>query len=315
MNKSIFETLRELETDDLRFPEVEQSDSDLRIEATSFLKRGDIDVRIREKLSGIHVLENMRCKSSQDPPPTCFGGPWSEAEIEYWRKVPRHTYYTFRYDIAAVLPSEWKPSDEVPDKHVGITLTSFDGQRCADMVADIAANPTGLGKEGSVFAKMVLADHGVHGVLNESKPQSSCSECKGTGYYTPLVGPREPCKTCQGKPIMGQPTSLVRDFKINVLSQLQPFEIPGITITPCALVNVLPSSFSERILDSELGGIVWGPKRFANDFVTGLRVKLLSMLGSKTTLKFYFDISSIRIEYDNVSCCHRMFILFWVEIA
>lgn len=128
-------------------------------------------------------------------PETCFGGPWSEAALEYERKLPRLTYFTFLYDIAALVSS-----DEVPDKHVGILLTSFDDQR----LADIAADPMIFGEEGSVFAKMVLADHGVHGVLNESKPQSSCPDCED-GFYTPFVGPREKCQTCNG-------TTLVDDI-------------------------------------------------------------------------------------------------------
>lgn len=49
MSKGIFETLRELETDDLRFAEMEHTGWDLRIEATSYLmKRDAIDVMVRK---------------------------------------------------------------------------------------------------------------------------------------------------------------------------------------------------------------------------------------------------------------------------
>lgn len=170
--KSIFEKLRELEADDLWFPEIEHGIWDLRIKATSYLKRADIDVRIREKLSDIYVLENMRCESSQVLPPTCFGGPWSEAEIEYYRKVPLLTYYTFLYDIA-------KPSDGVSDLHVGEkpwVPVNFDADNLA--------------------------------LLNEVD-QGDCPDCKD-GFYYPFVGPREPCDTCNGTKMVavGKPPSL-----------------------------------------------------------------------------------------------------------
>ena len=186
MSKSIFEKLRELETDELRFPEIGHGDLDLWVEATSYMKGMDIDVRIREKLSGIGlVLENMRVSSSQDIPPAFFGGPCMDAEIKAWRKIPKLTYYTFRYDIAKV-----KPSDEL----WWIPKGFFD-------------DPTGLGERGSVFAKMVLTDQkNKTGCFSEKvladqeeQSQEDCPDCKGVGFYDPFVGPRETCKTCKGK--------------------------------------------------------------------------------------------------------------------
>ncbi len=33
--------------------------------------------------------------------------------------------------------------------------------------------------------------------IKDYKIESNCRECKGTGFYYPLVGEREPCLTCR----------------------------------------------------------------------------------------------------------------------
>ena len=43
-------------------------------------------------------------------------------------------------------------------------------------------------------------EYGISTIVNfikDYKIESNCHECKGTGYYYPLIGEREPCQTCQ----------------------------------------------------------------------------------------------------------------------
>lgn len=270
---SVFETLRELEDDDLWFPEMEHGNSDLRIEATSYLKGTAIDEMIRKKLSGIYVLENMRCKSSQDMPPLPFN---CEEEFERWKKIPRHTYYTFLYDIAKV-----KPSDEVPDKHVGETPwvpVNFDADNLA--------------------------------LLNEAG-QEDCPDCKD-GFYYPFVGPREPCQTCQGKKPTADPC--FADFNTEVFNRLSGWKIPGVTISRATRNRDNVHTFECRFTDERLKGLAPSPDLFAEDFCDGMKAELINHIGSCTNMKLLFDYSTLIIEYNPSTCCTNMLMELYLEL-
>lgn len=281
MSKSVFETLRELENDKLWFPEIEHGYSDLRIEATSYLKETDIDAMIREKLSDIYVLENMKCKSSQDPPPVFY----YPEQIKLWREMKHLTYYIFRYDIAKI-----KPSDEVPDLHVGETWLI----------------PENWGADNLAL-------------LNEAG-QGDCPDCK-VGYYTPFVGPREICQTCNGtkKVAVAAPATdnLKYDFG-RYVSQLLRF----INLGTC---NVVPYSdikpheridFSYSILDCNLDPkMKWGGSRLARCFYQVLRDDLLSRVVSKKEVKLHFDYSSLKVEQNTMTRSYDMSMLIHMRVV
>lgn len=292
---SVFKKLRELENDNLTFPEMEHGTWDLRIEATSDLKGTVIDEMIREKLSDIYVLENMQCKSFQDPPPVFYNtNPYWEDELKEWKEIPRHTYYTFLYDIAKV-----KPSNNV--------LPNFDADNLA------------LLKENSVYMEKFLADQG----------QEDCTDCKD-GFYYPFVGPRETCDTCNGtkmvtvgKPPALQPATgddLKDDFGQYVSQMLEPIDLGGICKTSpyTDFFTYEERDLKYCITETDMwGSIKWDGNEFGRRFCEAVKVDILRLtpLAITKEVKLHFDFSTLRIEYNLMVRSYEMFIVYHMKIV
>ena len=314
MSKTLFETLRELENDDLRFAEIEHGPLDLRVEATSYLMKGDdIDVRVREKMSGFGlVLENLRLEKSQDPPPVFrHDDPYWEYELKAWKATPRPTYFTFLYDIAGVMPTAWGPSDEVPDKHVGESPW---------VPPTLAADTLALLNEHRKFEGEFIALPG--------QGQDSCPDCKD-GFYIPFVGPKETCRTCEGtmkvatteKPPTLRPSTgddLKDDFGQYVSDNigfidLNPFKVEPYTDFIWSEERCLRYVIGDQDLDP---AIKWDGPEFGRRFCEAVRVDILRLLPLTGVMgvKLHYDHSTLKIGRNELWRAYEMFISYHMRV-
>jgi len=141
-------------------------DSTIKIE---FVPRTDEELTLFEK-SKLPFLETIKDYSTE------YGSDHALIRIESYHKKAGHVEFTIKDDLLDMDTLETM----IKKYHEG----------------------------GSVSAKAYLTENWAaktQGIFSPSETPSTfhtkaCTECKGTGFYTPLIGPPEPCRACHSKP-------------------------------------------------------------------------------------------------------------------